>query len=149
LLQSFKVPPLSVLKVLQGLRVALADPADLPTPADLEWKSIRAYMHDTRTFLGDVILLGPREARNPTKAVAMEPFFSDPDFHIKNVTRVSGTAGKVCGWLYQLMDRKLPPLRDVLYEERAKGKVSGTELLQALVLDVKRMKKDLGERWKK
>ena len=87
--QSFKSPPASVLKVLQGLRIALADPGDLPAPADLEWRAIRNYMHDTRAFLSDIVLLGPREARHPNKAIAMEPFFSDPDFQIKNVQKVT------------------------------------------------------------
>ena len=147
--QSFKSPPASVLKVLQGLRVALADPASLPRPSELEWKAIRLYMHDLRTFLADIVMLGPREARHPNKAAAMEPFFSDPDFQLKNVTNVSGAAGTVCAWLYQLMDRRLPPLREVLYGDRARGKVSGTELLNVLMADVKLLKRDLGERWKK
>lgn len=148
-MQSYKSPPSSVLKVLQCLRVALSDPTDLPAPVDLDWAALRKYMHNTRQLLSDIMLLGPREARHPLKAAAMEPFFNDPEFSVRSVSQVSGAAGHVCGWIHGLMSKKVQPVRDVVYGERSRGNISGTELLQALIRDVKTLKKDLGERWRR
>lgn len=147
--QSFKSPPTSVLKVVQGLRVALADPGNMPSAKEMEWKALVAYMHNTREFLGDIILTGPRDVKHPMKAAIMDPYFADPDFHPENASRVSGAAGKICRWLYDLMEKRVVPIRDTVYGERAKGKVSGSELLNALIKDVKRLKRDLAERWKR
>jgi hypothetical protein len=148
-LQSFKNPPTAVLKVVQGLRVALADPSNLPCGRDLEWRSLLAYLRSTREFLSDVILTGPRDVKHPIKAPVMEPYFKDPDFHPDTATRVSSAAGLICRWLFDLMKQKIPPIRDAVYGDRAKGKVSGSELLSALIRDVKRLKRDLAERWRR
>jgi hypothetical protein len=115
----------------------------------MEWRALIAYLRNTREFLSDVILTGPRDVKHPMKVSSMQVYFSDPDFHPDNASRVSGAAGHICKWLFDLMSQRVQPVRDTLYADRAKGKVSGTELLQSLLRDVKHLKRDLAERWKR